>query len=584
MPLDHDLVIRGANVVDGTGRAEFKGDVAVSGGIITAVGSVSGRGAEEIDGRDQIVTPGFVDIHTHYDGQVTWESRTAPSSNHGATTVLMGNCGVGFAPCRASDRDAMVHLMEGVEDVPEVVMARGIPWDWETFPEYLDSIDRRPRDINVAAQLPHSCLRVYVMGDRALAGEMATDDDLAKMRVLSGEAMRAGALGFGTSRTVFHRSSEGMPIPTKNARESELQAIADGMADAGHGVIQAVFDMEELESEFEMICNISRKSGRPASFSLAQLTRWPDQWERGLELLSAARRDGLPIKAQVLGRPSGLLLGLNLSYNPFSFYPSYQQIASLPLDKKLEIMRQPDFRRQILSEKPSGSSYESLSVLGDFDIMFPLGQDSVNYEPPAEESLSAQAAQRGVTPQEVAYDLLLANEGNNILFSIAANYVDGNLNTVLRMIQDENTLLGLGDGGAHYGMICDAGFPTFMLTYWTRDRSGAKLALKDVVKALTRDNAVAIGLDDRGIIAPGYRADLNLIDMNKLKLHAPRVAFDLPAGGRRLTQAADGYTATIVNGRIMQRDGTPTSSLAGKLVRGPQSPVRLEGSFRQAGG
>lgn len=567
----YDLVIRGGTVIDGSGHTGFVADVAVSGGRIVEVGKVAGHGTEEIEAYGQIVTPGFVDIHTHYDGQVTWEETTEPSSNHGVTTVVMGNCGVGFAPCRPKDRQALIHLMEGVEDVPEIVMAEGLPWNWETFPEYLDAVDSRSHDIDVAAQLPHSCLRVYVMGERALAGEDATPADLVKMRALSREAMEAGAIGFGTSRTIFHKSSQGADIPSRNARETEIQAIADGMNDAGHGVIEAIFDMENLDAEFEMFERVSRRSGRPVSFSLAQLESTPGEWRRALDKLDAANRAGLQMKGQVIGRPTGVLMGLDLSYNPLSLYPSYAEIASLPLDQRVEALRQPERRKRILSEASGGLTYPVLKFLSKFDTMFAL-DEPINYEPSPDRSLWAIAEQRGVPPLEVAYDMLIENEGHAVLIVMVANYVNGSLDPVLAMLKDDNTLLGLGDGGAHYGMVCDAGYPTFMLTHWARDREkGEKLSLARVVKGLSRDTAAAVGLLDRGLIKPGYKADLNVIDFDNLTLYPPRVAYDLPAGGRRLRQAADGYTATIVSGVVSRRNGEMTGKLVGKLVRGPQA-------------
>lgn len=568
---DYDLVIRGGLVLDGEGGEGFEADIAVSGRRIAEIGKVSGRGAEEIDARGQIVTPGFVDIHSHYDGQVTWEETTAPSSNHGVTTVLMGNCGVGFAPCRRADRTALVHLMEGVEDVPEAVMIEGIPWNWETFPEYLDVVASRPRDIDVAAQLPHSCLRVYAMGERGLAGESANEDDLKAMRALSYGAMRAGALGFGTSRTIFHRSSDGINIPTKTARESELLAIAGGMADAGHGVVQVVFDPENFHDEFEMLQRIAQRSGRPVMFTLAQLETCPGTWREALEMLGKVNSTGLAMKGQVMGRSTGMLLGLDLSYNPLSLLPAYQELASLPLAQRVAAMRRPDVRERILSDRPKEGQYEVLRFLTAFEMIFPL-EEPLDYEPTADMSVAAVAARKGVSPLEAAYDMLLEDDGRAVLVAQATNYVDGNLEAVRTMITDDNVLLGLGDGGAHYGMICDAGFPTFMLAYWTRDRvRGARIPLPHMVRSLTRDNAVAIGLNDRGLLRPGYKADINVIDMNRLKLGLPRVSYDLPAGGRRITQGAEGYTATIVSGVVAQRGDQATGRLAGELVRGPQA-------------
>nr|WP_047169881.1 amidohydrolase family protein [Sphingomonas sp. Y57] len=573
-----DLVIRGGTIVDGNGGEPFVADLAVRDGRIVALGEVAARGCEEIDATGLLVTPGFVDVHTHYDGQMTWENRTLPSAAHGVTTVLMGNCGVGFAPCRPEDRDTLIHLMEGIEDIPELVMAEGLPWNWQTFPEYLDVVASRPRDIDVAAQLPHSCLRVFVMGERGARGEAATADDLAQMTRLTEEAVRAGALGFGTSRTLFHRSSDGMAVPTKDAAEVELDAIAQGLARAGAGIIQVALDFldaDTLESDIRMIGRVAKGSGRPASFNLVQLPQAPEAWRRALSTADEIVRSGVPMKAQVLGRPTGLLLGLELSYNPFSLYPSYRKIADLPLEQRVAEMRKPEVRARILSESRTGEAIPTLDYLTHFDRMFPLG-DPPNYEPPLESSIVARAAREGRKPEEVVYDALLEQDGHAIMMLAFANYSDGDLEVVRHMLRDDNTIFGLGDGGAHYGMICDAGIPTYMLTHWTRDRTrGPRLGLAEVVRGLTRDPAELIGLLDRGVVAPGYKADLNLIDYDRLRLNSPSVIRDLPAGGKRIIQRAEGYVATIVNGVVTQRDGEPTDHLPGRLVRGPRvAPVQ----------
>jgi N-acyl-D-amino-acid deacylase len=570
-----DLVIRGGTVVDGNGGEPFEGDVAILGDRIVAVGKWKGHGAEEIDARGKLVTPGFVDIHTHYDGQVTWENRTLPSAAHGVTTVLIGNCGVGFAPCRKADHDTLVRLMEGIEDIPEVVMTEGLKWNWETFPEYLDVIAAMPRDLDVVAQLPHSCLRVFTMGERGARGEDATPADLAEMTRLTTQAVHAGALGFGTSRTLFHRSSDGFDVPTKNAREAELDAVAAGLTAAGSGVIQAALDLlddDALEAEVRLLGRVAQRSGRPVSFSLVQLPQAPDAWCRALATADEINRNGVRMKAQVLGRPSSMLLGLDFSYNPFSLYPTFRRLADLGLIERVAELNKPEIKAQILSESSSGEGIKTLEYLGHFDRMFPLG-DPPNYEPSLNDSVGARAVRLGRRPEEVAYDLLLENNGRAILLLAFGNYSGGNLDVAHDMLIDRNTLFGLGDGGAHYGMICDGSIPTFMLTYWARDRTrGPKLGLAEIVRGLSRDTAEAIGLYDRGIVAPGYKADLNVIDHDRLQLASPRVVRDLPAGGKRTIQDAKGYIATIVSGRVTQRNGSPTSELPGRLVRGAQLP------------
>lgn len=569
----YDLIIRNGTVIDGSGAGPFMADVAVKGGVICKIGTVTGKGREELNARGFLVTPGFVDVHTHYDGQVTWDRRTAPSAGHGVTTVLMGNCGVGFAPCRAGDRDDLVHLMEGIEDIPEAVMATGLPWNWETYPEYLSVVASQPRDIDVASLLPHSCLRVYVMGDRGLAGEPATDEDLAAMRSLSSEAMRNGALGFGTSRTLFHRSSDGRAVPTKAAHEEELTAIAEGMTDAGHGMIQAVIEMlneEDLLSELRMLGRVVDQSGRPGTFSLVQMPEAGDAWRRALDETRSLNEAGIPITAQPFCRANGVLLGLDLSYNPFSRQESYREVAHLPLSEKVAALRDPARRDRVLAEPASGDGIAHLSYLTKFDRMFALG-DPPNYEPAIEDSIAAQAERIGISAEELAYDAMLEDGGRAILFLAFANYNAGNLDAVAEMLTDPNVLWGLGDGGAHYGMVCDSSYSTFLLTYWSRDRKrGDRLRLPDVVHGLTRRPAEQLGLLDRGLLAPGYKADINVIDFDKLALRAPRTICDLPSGGRRLVQDVEGYVATFVNGVAVQRDGQPTESLPGRLVRGPQ--------------
>lgn len=572
-----DIIVRNATIYDGNGGEPYDGDIAIRHGIIAEVGTLKGSAAREIDARGLIATPGFIDVHTHYDGQVTWENRTSPSVAHGVTTVLMGNCGVGFAPCRPSDRESLVHLMEGIEDIPEIVMTQGLPWAWETFPEYLDFVESMPRDIDVAAQLPHSCLRVYVMGERALRGELATPDDREKMRELAREAMRAGALGFGTSRTLFHRSSDGRAVPTKTAHEEELVAIATGMKEAGHGVIQAVIEMldkDDLLTELAMLGRVVERSGRPGSYSLVQMFGAGDAWRAALNLTGSLNDEGVPIKAQAFCRGNGVLLGLDLSYNPFSRQASYQEVAHLPLSEKVAALCDPARRQRILTEPPSGDGIAHLGYLGNFDLMFTLGERP-DYEPLMEDSVAARAAMQGRNAAELAYDEMLERDGKAILFLAFNNYNDGDLEAVREMLMDPNAIWGLGDGGAHYGMVCDSSYSTFLMTHWARDRTrGPRLPLPLVIHGLTRRPAEAIGLLDRGLIAPGYKADLNLIDFEALRLFPPRTVRDLPSGGRRLVQDAEGYVATIVNGQMIQEGGRPTSALPGRLVRGPrQGPV-----------
>jgi len=568
-----DLVVRGGELADGRGGPLVEADVAVRDGRIAAVGTFGGSGREEIDARGLLVTPGFVDIHTHYDGQSTWDSRLAPSSWHGVTTVVMGNCGVGFAPVRNQDHNRLIELMEGVEDIPGAALHEGLNWSWESFGQYLDAVERRPHDIDICAQLPHGALRVYVMGERGARLDPATTEDIAEMRALAADAMRAGAIGFSTSRTLNHRTVKGDPTPSLRATEAELVGIAQGLADAGSGVIELIsdFDTPDLESEFAMIRRIIEASGRPLSLSLAQGHRSPDGWREILGRIEGASRDGLPIRAQVAPRPIGLLLGLQGSLNPFSAQPSFIAIKDKPLGEKLAILRDPTFRAKLLSEAPAHP--ELARRMSAFGFIFPLGEQP-DYEPPRERSLAALAVAQGRAPADLAYDMLLEDEGRNFLFMPFANYANYNLDVCGEMIAHPDCVMGLGDGGAHVGIISDASYATYLLTHWGRDRATGRFDLGWLVKRQTSDTARAVGLADRGTIAPGMKADLNVIDFDKLKVSRPKMAFDLPAGGKRLLQGASGYVATIVSGEVVYRNGEAMNALPGKLVRGPQrAPV-----------
>jgi N-acyl-D-aspartate/D-glutamate deacylase len=568
----YDLVIRGGTVVDGTGAKPLEADVAVKDGKIAAVGEIAGAGAEEIDAKGLLVTPGFVDVHTHYDGQATWDERLQPSSWHGVTTIVMGNCGVGFAPCKPADHDRLIRLMEGVEDIPFPVLADGLPWDWESYPDYLDSLSQRRFDVDVGSQLPHAALRVYVMGERGVDREPATEADIAAMSALAKRAVEAGALGFGTSRTLNHRSSDGSPIATLTAGEDELTGIALGMAAAGKGVLQVVSDFNDPAEEFAMLRRIVERSGRPLSFSLLQSPREPEQWRFMLEQMSAAKAAGLAIKAQVATRPVGVLFGFELTANPFSSHPSYRAIKDLPLAERVARLRDPEFRARLLAEEPESGRAPGLSPARAWDRIYPIGQDNPDYEPTPDHSVAAIAARRGVEPLEAALDHMLQNGGRGLLYLPFLNYAQNSLDPAYEMLQHDCVVPGLSDGGAHVGMICDGSFPTTNIVHWTRDRSrGPKIPLERMVKAQCRDTAELVGLHDRGVVSPGYRADLNVIDYDRLTLKAPEVVHDLPTGGRRLIQRAEGYRATIVAGQVTYRDGEPTGALPGRLLRGAQA-------------
>ncbi|HSM95340.1 MAG TPA: amidohydrolase family protein [Rhizomicrobium sp.] len=568
---EFDLVIRGGNLADGTGSAIREADIAVKNGKIAAVGKVTGKGTEEIDAKGLLVTPGFVDIHTHYDGQATWDTRLQPSSWHGVTTAVMGNCGVGFAPVREADRDRLVELMEGVEDIPGAVMNEGLKWNWHSFGDYLDAVEARPRDIDIAAQLPHGALRVYVMGERGAKLEPATEADIAQMRALSAEAMRAGAIGFSTSRSLNHRTVKGDPTPSLRATKAELMGIALGMKDAGSGVIELLSDFNnpDAQTEFNMLRDLVKESGRPLSFSLAQGGSWADGWKGLLAMIESANRDGLPIRGQVAPRPIGLLLGLQGTLNPFIAHEAFAAIRDKPLAEKVRIMRDPSFRARIMAENDAKQTHPLARRVMAFDQIYPLGNPP-DYEPPRETAIAMQAQRMGRDAADVAYDLLLEDEGRAFLFSPFANYVNYNLDCCGEMIAHPNTLMGLGDGGAHVGIISDASYTTYLLAHWGRDRSHGRFGIPYLVKRQTSDTARAVGMLDRGVVAPGMKADINIIDFDRLRVNAPKMAFDLPAGGKRLLQGADGYVATIVSGNVTYRDGQETGALPGKLVRGPQ--------------
>lgn len=570
MSAEFDLVVRDGNIVDGTGREPFKGDVAIQDGKVVAVGSFEGGGVEEINASGKIVTPGFVDIHTHYDGQATWDSHLTPSSWHGVTTAVMGNCGVGFAPCRPEDHQRLIHLMEGVEDIPEAVLEEGLSWNWESFGDFMDALEERPHDIDLAAQLPHGALRVYVMGERGANREPATKEDIAEMSTLAEEAMKAGAIGFSTSRTLNHRTSDGQPTPTLTASSDELIGIAMGLERAGKGVLQVISDFKDPANEFAMLRAMMEESGRPLSISLAQAEQAPDGWRKSLAEIDAMTADGLEIRAQVAGRPVGLILGLAASLNPFVGHKAYQEIADLPLTERVAKMHEAETRDAILDEDAVSTNPFMNAVLRNFDKMFELGNPP-NYEPTPEMSLGARARDADVSVEAFVYDLLLQDDGQAFLYFPFLNYANHSLEPSLEMLKHKSTVPGLGDGGAHVGMICDASFTTHLLTHWTRDRTrGEKLSLPFVVKSHTQDTAAAVGLFDRGILAPGYKADLNIIDYDRLTLHGPKMLYDLPQGGKRLVQTADGYVATIVNGQVTYREGKSTGALPGKLIRGAQ--------------
>jgi len=573
--MTYDLIIRNGTIVDGLGGEPYIGDVAVHDGVIAAVGSVNGAEAtREIDATGQLVTPGFVDLHTHYDGQSIWSERLTPSAAHGVTTVVMGNCGVGFAPCRQEDHDVLVDVMAGVEDIPGVVMTDGLPWNWETFPQYMDALDAGKRDIDVAAYLPHSPLRVYVMGQRGANREPATTEDLALMRKLAKEAIEVGALGFASSRLTIHKTESGSPIPSYDAAREEIEEIARGVVDGGGGLLQFVPDIPAggYQPVLQTVFDVAEDVGLPVTFTLVVGNTGDPTWPDAITMIEKANsRTGAhdpQVTAQLLPRPIGLIIGLQLTANPFVLYPSYQEIAHLPLAERVAEMRKPEVRARILADKP-GHGHPILYVAQMWDWIFPL-DDNPNYEPDPADSIGARARALGINPMEEAYDRLLDDDGRAMLLVATSNLENNTLDTVGELLHRDDVVLGLGDGGAHYGMICDASYSTYFLTHWARDRKSGRFEVSEAIRRLTSVPARVAGLGDRGRIAVSYKADLNVIDHAALRIHKPMLTYDLPAGGRRLDQTADGYVATIVSGEVIAENGVPTDARPGKLVRGRQ--------------
>jgi N-acyl-D-aspartate/D-glutamate deacylase len=578
----YDLAITGATVVDGTGGAPFRADVAVSGGRIALVGKLDGPARRTIDADGAIVTPGFVDLHTHYDGQVSWDPELSPSSLHGVTTAVMGNCGVGFAPVRASDRQTLIRLMEGVEDIPGAALSEGIRWQWESFPEYMSALDALPHSIDFALQVPHDALRVYVMGERGVNGEPATEADVAAMRALLREALVAGAAGFSTGRTDNHRSADGKATPASEATIAELTGLASAFEGLSHGVLQAVSDFDidagpgRFEPEFDVVLAMARAAGgHRTSVSLLQRDAANDQWERILAGCEKANAAGIPLRVQVAARAIGVLLGLEATFHPFVGFPSYKRIAHLSLEERVRILSAPEYKQSLLAEKSEplagdGSAVPPLAdkLLANIDFvamrLFRIGQVP-NYEPEIKDSLYGEALSSGRPVLDVVYDAMLADGGKELLYFPLFNYTGRNLDTVQRMLSHPLALAGLSDGGAHVGTVCDASFPTFMLMHWARDTG--KIPLERVVSMLARETAEHVHMLDRGVVLAGRRADLNVIDLPRLRLLRPELRRDLPAGGRRLLQRAEGYLATIVAGEVVRDAEGLTAARPGRLVR-----------------
>ena len=578
----YDLIIRNGTIVDGTGAPRFTGDVAVKDGLIAAVGTVHGDAAQEIDAGGKVVAPGWVDIHTHYDGQATWDQEMAPSSWHGVTTVVMGNCGVGFAPAAPNRHDWLIGLMEGVEDIPGTALAEGMKWDWETFPEYLDALERLPRSVDVATHVPHGAVRAYVLGDREQPGAVPTAEDIEQMAAIVEEGVRAGALGFSTSRTVLHRSVDGELVPGTTATAEELIAIGRAMGKVGHGVFELASDLKREWNEFGWMGALSRETGLPVVFAALQSIAKEQPLSEQIANMRAENDNGANIVAAIALRGNGIIMAWQGTVHPFRMRPAYAEIAQLPWDQQRAKLLDPAFKAKLLgqandySQVPEGIMGVAMAISTGWAMQYQMDPD-FDYEPTAEESIAARAAAAGVTPDEYAYDLLCKDNGTGFIYLPILNYADGNLDFLEALQASGDTVNALSDGGAHCGTICDAASPTFMLQHWVRDRKrGGRLGLEAAVKRQCLDTARLYGLDDRGVVAPGYIADLNVIDLDALKLGKPWLAFDLPAGGKRLLQKAEGYVCTVKGGVVTFRQGEWTGATPGGLIRGPQRAAMLE--------
>jgi N-acyl-D-amino-acid deacylase len=569
----YDLLIRNGTIVDGTGRPAFAADLAVRDGVVVAVEpTIDGEASEVIDATGLIVTPGFVDIHTHYDGQVTWDPLLEPSASHGVTTVIMGNCGVGFAPVRPGKEQWLIELMEGVEDIPGTALAEGMTWGWETFPEYLDALDAMPRAVDVGTQVPHGAVRAYVMGDRGAKNEPATADDIAAMRDIVREAIEAGAFGFSTSRTLAHKAIDGEPVPGTFAAEDELFGIGEALRSAGRGLYElapagaAGEDIITPAKEVDWMCRLSAAIERPVTFALAQVDAAPGLWKELMDQSLAAVEHGAQVYPQIGARPAGVLIG-HQAGNVFRGRPSYDALAALTFDERIAELRTSERRAAILSEEPTSDNPFGAYMASSLHRIYALG-DPVNYEPGPEMSVKALADADGVTLAEKLYDLTLEQDGTALLMFPFLNYSDGNGDATYEMLQHPAGAIGLSDGGAHCGSICDASAPTWMLTHWARDRTrGPKMSIEAAVKKQTHDTARLYGMSDRGTLEVGMKADINVIDHVNLRLHAPKMVYDLPAGGRRYVQYASGYVATVLSGTVVRRHDAETGARPGRLVR-----------------
>jgi len=570
----HDLVIRGGTIVDGSGGEEFVADIAIDGDTITAIGPDLPAGKEEIDASGKVVAPGFVDIHTHYDGQATWDAEMAPSSWHGVTTVVMGNCGVGFAPAKPDKHEWLIGLMEGVEDIPGAALSEGIRWDWESFPEYMDALEKLPRTVDVGTHVPHGAVRAYVMGERGAANEAPTETDIAAMSQIVEDGLKAGALGFSTSRTILHRDVDGELVPGTTAQKDELLGIGRAAGRVGHGVFEMASDINRDWKEFDWMGELSRETGLPVTFAALQSMMQEVPLDEQIDTMREQNANGANIVAQIALRGTGIVMGWQATVNPFIFKPTFQALSEQPWEEALAQLKDPAVKAQLLGEDndfPETDLGALLQlVVSGWSMLYPM-YDGFDYEPTPADSIQARADAAGISPEEYAYDLLMENEGQGFIYFPVLNYADGNLDFLETLQNSDDCVNSLSDGGAHCGTICDAASPTFMLQHWVRDRERGRIGLAHAIKRQCRDTALLYGLEDRGLLAEGYLADINVIDMDAVKLGAPWLAFDLPAGGKRLLQKAEGYVATVKSGQVTFRDGEMQGPTPGGVIRGPQA-------------
>ena len=562
-----DLIIKNGSIYDGKGSEPYQADIAISNEKIVEIGDIKGEAKKVIDAEGKIVTPGFVDIHTHYDGQVTWDPYLRPSTYHGVTTVVMGNCGVGFSPCKPDQRDWLIGLMEGVEDIPGTALHEGIDWEWESFPEYLDALEKKPLAIDVGTQIPHGAVRAYVMGERGINHEEASQEEIDTMKEIVQEAIKAGAYGFSTSRTEKHNDVNGNLTPSITAHKNELVEIAKSLGEINQGVLQGISDFYDFDSEFDIFKAMSKESGRPISITVEQQDARPEWWEQLLDGIEDAQSEGINMYGQVPPRATGILMGLTATLNPFRFHPTYMEIADLALEERVEIMSNDEFKEKLLNDNAVSINPLVDEIVNSYSKMFKLGEPA-NYEPDPEMSFESLANSSNMTAQEIAYDAMLEKDGRALIYHPLFNYQTGDLSLVEKMLKHPYTISGLGDAGAHCGAISDASFPTTLVQHWSRDRSrGSKLPLETVIKMQTSETANLLGIKDRGVLEKGYKADINIIDYEGLTLHEPEIINDLPAGGRRLVQKASGYDYTIVSGEVAFIKGEATGALNGRLIR-----------------